>query len=1344
MNKGNSSSKNSIRQQLMLFLVICALMITKSYGQIYPFQVNTLLQPPSSPYLSDYFEAGSGKLSANVTFNDFNEPSWKFRLRLTIESNDITIQTSPTYIPPAPIIITPGVPMLLTDEVLAPYFEYDHLSFQGITRQQIATNGKLPDGHYAFCFEVLDYNSGTVLSSKSCQYTNILSLDEPMTISPVCGNVIAASPQQNIMFQWQLSNGITPAQLAALEYNLKVWEITDPTVNPLLALQNNKVLLVHNVEHLIQTNYLYDASAPALDAGKRYVYQVQVKDINGRDLFKNNGKSEVCWFAYGFPTGGIIPLEVPADNAGFARADQPYFKWDAPTNITTGQQFNYVLKIVKISQGQTPEQAMQSNPVWHDETTAPTTMSQWDLLLSVPFETMTDYAWQVTGYSSGQEIAKSTVRKFRGPGAIDQFNAGMHIVKVTSTTGNDLNNLTGTGRIKFGTDSSTLDVNFVNIKLRAIAGRYVLEDGQILQELTGRPPIDLNPDLAVNGHAVFYPHHVRLNKQDLSVQGYVKWPLPHAVATGEAAFVKTTDAWMNFDEFKLLGNAMLNDSNDFQLADPYHFRLKLLPSSDFLVVKNKFVLRCNGKITLPQKVKGPDPAAIEVSFFEANQIYYMASTTTKASQDLLLVPNSKIFLSPVSIIIDLSETESPGTLASDKNWKGVYWEKFDVKYEQHIDNTNQLISAAAIVQPVTLDNTNGYKAWVNANGLVFKYTKDFAAVDKGTFNKFASDFKSVDLNIENSVVESGHLKGSILIPLISMTEKHAYTVPVTSDGFEDGYMDVNLNTKTVVLNDNVPEKKVTMKIKQAVFADRERLDLTVDLTYHALLAQMNSLSGLKLWGNGNFGFTVKNGVVPLTTQVTGLFKDKFDLVFDSVGAARVDNVYGFSFRSTLIVSDDVAGKDGPPRMDFMSAEVVEGMPEDSPAEPSSDGGNDGGGSEVSFLGSKNGVRIQEGSDGSFVAEVHIEVNTPSCEFEGDMKFMKGDKDWGDCFQLYVKAKIKSPFEATLSARFVIGEKDDDNYWFIAVKGEDLQIKIGFVQIYALEGRVYSHMNHQEQGVIMGEDDEFDYRPDPNISYGGFLMVGLTDAASGGKTVKLELAVEMAFNSSGGLNNIGIQANIYLMNIIMAGDTITVAKGTGILYYNVPEEHWIASFSVEAPADGSGKGPLCATGTLKFDYSPSTWSVELGGEDPEERVQITPGCAGFGGFGWFTIDPDTIDLGIGISWGARLEGPEIDIGIYDITPYCYAHAEIGVSANFTYMPSFVINSAKVWILLEAGIGIHYENVFDSGDWDFARVRLAGEVIIRFNPKPVNIAGSLEGEIEVIGIGVDFSLAANIDL
>ena len=1322
---------------VLLFQVFFAIQLE---AQTYPFSINTILQAPSSPYLSDYFSPGSGKLSANVTFNDFNEPSWNFRLRLTIESNSIKIQTSPNFIPAQAITIFPGTPLLLTDAVLAPYFDYSNLIFQGITQQQLSNNGKLPDGFYSFCFEVLDFNSGVVLSQQSCQNTSIQSLDEPLIITPICGSVSVPNPIQNLMFQWQLSNGISIAQQASLEYTFDLWEVTDSVINPLLALQNNKVLLVHHVENITQTNYLYDASAPALDLGKKYVFQVQVKDINGKDLFKNNGKSEICWFSFGYPSGGIIPLKLPENNGAFGRNEAQYFKWDAPTSAIPGQSYNYLLKIVKINDGQSTEIAMQNNPIWHDEITSPTSMPSWDLELPIPLETMTDYAWQVIGYSGSQEIAKSEIWKFRGPGVIDQFNAGNHIVYVTSTTGNDLNHLTGTGFIKFGLDSTRLNLTFEDLKIIAVGGRYVLENGEIYQQLSNYGPIDLSPELNENGHALFYANQVRLNKQDLSIKGHVRWPLPHAVTSGEAAFVKSGDSWLNFDNFKLVGNAIVTDSNDFQLADPYHYQLKLLTSSDFLINQNKFYLRFNGKLFLPQNVKGLNNERLFVSFFNAKQLYFLSDQETKISQDIAIIPNIKIDLIPNFIIIDLSESESPSKLTADKNWKGVYFEKYKLKYHSDIDKSNQLILAAEIQQDFILNTSNSYECWTNANGLNLNYTTNFGTGDKGTFNLFSSVFSSIDVKIENSVVESGHLKGSISIPLLSTSERFSYTLPITNDGFEPGYMDVSLSNKNVIFNENTPNKKLTLTIKQAVFADEERLDLTVDVNYHSISANMTNIPNLKLWGNGDFGFEKKNGIVPVSNHVTGLLENKYDLLIDSIGAARIDNVYGLTLRTTLVVSEDIAGEDGPPRMEFMSAESVENAPE---LIDNSVAAQENQTQEVSFLGSKQGILIREGSDGSFYAAVHVEVNTSACEFEGEMIFTKNDPDWGDCFQLYAKASIKQPWEVTLSARFVVGEKDDYNYWFVSLKGDELKLKIGPVQINTLEGRVYSHMNHEEQAVIMGDDDEFDYRPDPNISYGGFFMMGVSDAATDGRTAKLELAVELAFNTSGGLNNIGIQANVYIMKVEFLGEEKYAATGTGIIYYNVPEEHWLVNVSVRAPSEGS-MGPLCANGTLQIDYQPTYWSVALGGEEQEDRIQITPGCMGWGGFGWLFIDPEKVNVGFGINWSARLEGPTIDIVIYDITPFCYARAEFGVAADFVYQPNFVINSAKIWLLLEAGIGIEYENVFESGTWMFARVRLAGEARMRFNPKPVNLAGTLEGEIEVIGIGCDFSLDANVDL
>jgi hypothetical protein len=121
VNKNINIFNTQMKKKLFLLYAFVIVFFSSYFSQTYPFTINTILQPPSSPYLSDYFAIGSDKLTANVTFNDFNEPSWNFKLRLTIESNNIKIQTSPTFIPAQPITIYPGTPLLLPVTIDAPF-----------------------------------------------------------------------------------------------------------------------------------------------------------------------------------------------------------------------------------------------------------------------------------------------------------------------------------------------------------------------------------------------------------------------------------------------------------------------------------------------------------------------------------------------------------------------------------------------------------------------------------------------------------------------------------------------------------------------------------------------------------------------------------------------------------------------------------------------------------------------------------------------------------------------------------------------------------------------------------------------------------------------------------------------------------------------------------------------------------------------------------------------------------------------------------------------------------------------------------------------------------------------
>src|SRR5688572_27605008 len=61
----------------------------------HPATVSPVIGRPTSVYLSDYMTPGNNLLSANIVFNDFNEPSWTFRLRIKIESADVRLETLP-------------------------------------------------------------------------------------------------------------------------------------------------------------------------------------------------------------------------------------------------------------------------------------------------------------------------------------------------------------------------------------------------------------------------------------------------------------------------------------------------------------------------------------------------------------------------------------------------------------------------------------------------------------------------------------------------------------------------------------------------------------------------------------------------------------------------------------------------------------------------------------------------------------------------------------------------------------------------------------------------------------------------------------------------------------------------------------------------------------------------------------------------------------------------------------------------------------------------------------------------------------------------------------------------
>jgi len=885
--------------------------------QTYPVTVATTIQIPYSPYFSDYFSPGSTRWQSSIIFNDFSEPEWNVKLRITIQSSKIKIQTVPGFTPSAPIVVTPGVPYSVGGSELEEYFQYNNLILNGITSAQL-TNGRLPEGNYTFCLEVLDYNTGKVLSQRACAMLWIQINDEPITITPVCQEVIQEYPNQMIPFRWHQSNMSSPNS-TQLEYQLKLYEVLDNTIDPKYAIQNNKVYEIYQSEFITDNSLIYGLEYPVLYPGKKYIYTVQVRDVNGVEIYKNNGVSQPCWFYYGYPQGGTILLEQPTDSGGFSQTDAPYFKWSTPSSIIPKQSFYYSVRIVKIDSSQSAEQAMRNNDVWHEEiTTSTNRLNGFELVLTKKLETLTSYAWQVSAYTGQIKIAESDVRSFYGPPLVDEFNAGMHIVKVKSTFNADLNHLSGIGIITLSTDGKKQEIPFNNIRIIPVAGRYVLDYGQLETALSDTTHIQLNPSLEVNDVAYFYPKRVRLDKNSLEYFGNVRWELPHPVTALQKAFVVSVSEWINYDRFTLYGHAQLNVNNQYTLLDPYNFKLSLLPTSDFLINENVYTLRLDGTVELPTIIKGTDAYGKNVTlpFKQTDQLFYITQNQTALLNNILPIPNSNLVMAPLSYVIDLSEVQSPLKLTDNKMWKGVYFPTFRIDFNIDADKSGQLIFKKLISVQYNLTQADAFKNWIDGSGQQLTVTHTFAASDAATFNQFPAALNVFTLNVEKSSVQNSSLTGSIIIPFISTSTPYNFTAPLSNMGIQPGYL-TNLDGTSFTFNKGSGDQETQITITRGVFADRERIDMTMDLVWPSLKIEAKSLTGFKAWGNYKIGFLLPNCTMTLSTQLNGKLSN-YPVAFDAIGAGSSNGAYAFGITGKAVLAEDVSGSQGAPAVNIYS------------------------------------------------------------------------------------------------------------------------------------------------------------------------------------------------------------------------------------------------------------------------------------------------------------------------------------------------------------------------------------------------------------------------------------------
>ena len=1080
------------------FLIGTLLIGLQSYAQQRPpVQLTTIVGLPNTPFLVDYYSINSNSLKANLLFNDLTEPSIDVYLNINISSTKTKLVSKPNFKPTQRITLNPGQLKTIQGSDFAPYFNFNNLNITGISLSELQRTGMLPEGNYNFCIEVKEYNSGRTVSNLSCAFAVISLQEPPLVLQPKDGAKITPKNPQNITFQWQLRT-VPPGGYSNVEYFLTLYEITDPQTKAKSAVANNQALKIYESTVAIQaTTLIYDINATLLQAGKRYAFTVQAKDKQNRASFKNDGISEVHWFRYGLSTDGFIDLKKPIDEDGFQLYQAMMFQWSAPDNLEPNMGFVYKLKVVKLD-GKSPKDALAKNTPIHTFT-SPETKSTADVNyeLTAAIEKMEEYAWQVEAEAFNTTIAKSKIHTFSGPPLMPYFIAGNQQIAVIKTYNKDINKLSGKAKIPYGNNEDVI-FEFKDIDLRLSGGEYVLEKGEIITGFINQPsPIELTPQIKKNGKAYFQPDSIKLGVQKMYLGGVVNWDLPHAVKGKSKGVVKSKFTYLTYAKKVVSGSAVLDKTNDFELMDPLNFRLELFETkSDFLINSNKFELFFFGNIYVPASVKSKDKKRVPYEFEGKKDLFYfsMARLLT-AKNELPLVQNANLYAVPKKVILDLDENKSPNRFSSNKLWKGLYFEDFDVEYYTDVDKSKQLTFDKKVIHTYNLTNDKGVNMWVNPQGLQAKVHRKMASSEDAKFNEFPATLNNINIDVKNSITTAS-VTGSVLIPFISETSPFDFTIPINDDGFQQGSFDNSLDGYKLTYNPNGGEQVMNVVIKRAVFADNERLDCTIDLDIPKFKVKFKAINNFQIYGDMFIGYGKRNGSYDLPKQKVGKL-DQWVINIDRLGAGLIKGNYALSYSGTMPLGNDVSGKTGPPRIDISS---IVGVDNTSEGVDLNSGDYSSGKSDIPVTIAKDKPKDQFAFE-----KMEVKFQSAIVKLDGYIEVRENDPTWGTCFKGGINGSLLVPSKIDMGANMVMGTTQQRmKYWYFDAYFNDTEgtgVPIfNIMSIVALEGRVYRHMKQDMKTKEFVINDK--------VEFGAGIYAQIIDTQTKGHVVKSDIAAEI--------------------------------------------------------------------------------------------------------------------------------------------------------------------------------------------------------------------------------------------
>jgi hypothetical protein len=475
---------------------------------------------------------------------------------------------------------------------------------------------------------------------------------------------------------------------------------------------------------------------------------IKALSINGQSI------SDTFMIKVDYPQ---ILVSKPANNYHFTLRDSYDFNW-GPIYPAYPGQVKYILKVVEVQTGQTPEQAMANNAIWYSDTSAymAGTLERY-LTIAKRLSTYANMAWQVKAIDQAdKEFAATPIYKFIGPPLLEAFYAENTIVTVDTTWVNVLSDLSGRGRVTVPY-LGTVTVSFSHLNIGYSGVLIALKSGAINQPYPYT--IDLTPEYAGNGKGQFVLDTLNVGTGGIYFKGTAKWKPTFCDTT--VLLSKRTNVLC---DGYLIG--VINFKNQKKSIDalPGSF-ITIDSTSAFIARGGKYALGLTGTIIKSLPSSDFEDDTLSLAFNYVSRVDYLAITPS-AGQKVFKVSN-QISVLPESYYLDLSATSSPALFTSDATWKGIWVNKFKTYVASGFNDYN-IATPGTSYFSINAETNRKNKFYVDANDIAFTLDTIFTAKPALIFNGFNGTLSSLHV-IRPFGLSKDTLSGTVIIPYINET-----------------------------------------------------------------------------------------------------------------------------------------------------------------------------------------------------------------------------------------------------------------------------------------------------------------------------------------------------------------------------------------------------------------------------------------------------------------------------------------------------------------------------------------------------------------------------------------------